>query len=157
MINRPLDEVNLNILLILQENARTPFTQIAQQVGVSDATVYLRVKKMEKMGLIEKYNTILSEEKLGQPIVTYILIRVNPGAVEEVCTKLTELHEIYEISEIHEQYDILLKVRGSSLENVRNTLIQKIRSLPNVLSSEAYTVYKTWKRDMGLRITKSTG
>ena len=146
------DDVDLNILSILQNNTRTPFTKIAQKLGVSDATIYLRVKKMEEMGLIEKYTLIINEEKIGKPVITYVMIRVDPGAVENVCTKLMELDEIYEISEIHEQYDILVKIRGRNLESIRDTLIRKIRSIPNVLGSEAHTVYKTWKRDVGVRI-----
>ena len=146
MFNNQIDEVNLNILSLLQDDARMPFTKIAEKLGVSDATVYLRIKKMEKIGLIEKYNIVLNEEKLGHPIITYVLIRVNPGAVEEVCKNLIALEEVYEISEIHERYDILAKVRGQSLDEIRSILIQKIRSIPNVVGSEAYTVYKTWKR-----------
>ena len=38
---------------------------------------------------------------------------------------------------------------GYGLDEVRDILIQKIRSIPDVVGSEAYTVYKTWKRDLG--------
>ena len=151
MLTMFFDDVDLNILSILQNNTRTPFTKIAQKLGVSDATIYLRVKKMKEMGLIE-YTLIINEEKIGKPLITYVMIRVDPGAVESVCTQLMELEEVYEISEIHEQYDILVKIRGRDIESIRDTLIRKIRSIPNVLGSEAYTVYKTWKRDMGIRI-----
>ena len=104
------------------------------------------------MGLIEKFTVVLNEEKLGGPITTYVLIRVDPGTVEHVCRQLLELEEVYEIAEIHERYDILVKVRGRSLDAVRDILIQKIRPLPDVVGSEAYTVYKTWKRDFGIKI-----
>ena len=57
-----------------------------------------------------------------------------------------------EDSEIHERYDILAKIRGRDLGQVRDMLIQRIRAIPNIVSSEAYTVYKTWKRDYGVNI-----
>ena len=147
-----LDNVDLTILLSLQKDARTPFTKIAEKLNVSDATIHGRVKKMEDMGLIDKYTIIINEKKIGQPITSYVLIRVDPGTVEKVCLKLTEFREIFEICEIHERYDILVKLRASSLDEVRNTLIQKIRSIPDVVGSETYTVYKTWKQDLGVRI-----
>jgi Lrp/AsnC family transcriptional regulator for asnA, asnC and gidA len=152
MLNMEIDEVDLNILSSLQENSRTPFTKIAGKLGVSDATIHLRVKKMEELGLIEKYTIIVNEKEIGQPVTTYVLIRVDPGTVEDVCLKLRELDEVYEVCEIHERYDILVKVRGSGLEDIRDTLIQKIRSITDVVGSEAYTVYKIWKRDLGVRI-----
>jgi DNA-binding Lrp family transcriptional regulator len=105
--------------------------------------------------LIEKYTVIINEEKMGKPVTTYVLIRVDPGTVEDVCMKLLELEDVYEVSEIHERYDILVKIRGDSLDEVRDILIQKLRSIPDVVGSEAYTVYKTWKRDTGIEITKS--
>ena len=147
-----LDNVDYTILLSLQKDARTPFTKIAEKLNVSDATIHGRVKKMEDMGLIDKYTIIINEKKIGQPITSYVLIRVDPGTVEKVCLKLTEFREIFEICEIHERYDILVKLRASSLDEVRNTLIQKIRSIPDVVGSETYTVYKTWKQDLGVRI-----
>jgi Lrp/AsnC family transcriptional regulator for asnA, asnC and gidA len=148
-----LDEIDLNIISILQDDARTPFTHIAAKLNLSDATIHLRVKKMEKMGLIEKYTLIINEEKLGKPVTTYVLIRVTPGTVEEVCTELLTLEEVYEISEIHERYDLLIKIRGSNLDEVRDIIIKKLRSIPEILGSEAYTVYKTWKKDFGVNIT----
>jgi Lrp/AsnC family transcriptional regulator for asnA, asnC and gidA len=152
VLNKEIDEVDLNILSSLQENSRMPFTRIAEKFGVSDATIHLRVKKMEDLGVIEKYTIIINEQAIGQPVTTYVLIRVDPGTVEEVCMNLRELDEVYEVCEIHERYDILVKVRGSGLEDIRNTLIQKIRSITDVVGSEAYTVYKTWKRDFGVQI-----
>jgi Lrp/AsnC family transcriptional regulator for asnA, asnC and gidA len=53
MLSVEVDEVDLNILSSLQENSRTPFTKIAEKLGVSDATIHLRVKKMEDMGLMK--------------------------------------------------------------------------------------------------------
>jgi Lrp/AsnC family transcriptional regulator for asnA, asnC and gidA len=150
-----IDEVDLRILAILQDDARTPFTRIAQQLGVSDATIHLRVRKLEDAGVIEKYTIVLNEEKMGRPVTTYVLIRVDPGTVEDVCTRLLELEEVYEVYEIHERYDILVKIRGDSLDEVRNILIQKLRSIPDVVGSEAYTVYKTWKRDAGIAIANN--
>ena len=150
IVSNTLDKVDLNILSILQDDARTPFTKIADKLDVSDATIHNRVKIMEKMGVIEKYTLILNNEKVGKPITTYVLIRVNPGAVEEICKELLELEAVYEICEIHERYDILVKIRGSNLDDVRDIIINRLRSITDILGSEAYTVYKTWKKDFGV-------
>ena len=151
-MSKAIDEVDLNILSTLQDDARTPFTKIADKLGVSDATIHFRVKKMEAMGLIEKYTLILNDEKIGKPITTYVLIRVDPSTVEEVCKELLKLEAIYEICEIHERYDILAKVRGRDLNEVRDIIINKLRSISGILGSEAYTVYKTWKKDFGVTV-----
>ena len=147
-----IDDIDLNIISILQDDARTPFTKVANRLNVSDATIHLRVRKMEELGLIEKYTLVLNEEKMGKPVTLYVMIRVNPGTVNEVCNELMKMDEIYEISEIHERYDVLAKIRGRNLEELRDILIQKIRAIPNVLGSECYTVYKNWKQDLGIKM-----
>ena len=147
-----LDSTDLKILSMLQEDARTPFTTIAGKLGVSDATIHMRVKKIEKMGIIEKYTTILNEDKIGKYIVSYVLIRVDPGSVQRVCKELAELDDVYEVSEIHERYDILVKIRGESLDEIRDLLVQKIRPIKDIVGSETYTVYKNWKRDSGIKL-----
>ena len=152
VLSNAIDKIDLNILSILQEDARTPFITIANQVGVSDATIHLRVKKMEASGLIEKYTIILNQQMIGKPITTYVLIRVNPSTVEEICKELLKLEAVYEICEIHERYDILVKIKGSDLNEVRGIIINKLRSIPGILGSEAYTVYKTWKKDFGVKM-----
>jgi Lrp/AsnC family transcriptional regulator for asnA, asnC and gidA len=146
-----LDNVDVGILSRLQQDARTPFTKIAEELGVSDATIHLRVRKLENRNLIEKYTIVINDAHI-QPITTYVLIRVAPGSVEDVCQELSKIDEIYEVSEIHERYDVLAKIRGRDLSQVRDMLIQRIRSIPNIVGSEAYTVYKTWKRDYGVNI-----
>jgi Lrp/AsnC family transcriptional regulator for asnA, asnC and gidA len=146
-----LDDVDLNILAMLQDNARTPFMRIAKKLDLSDATIHLRVRKMEQMGIIERYTVVLNE-KVGKPIVTYVLLRISPGTIEDVCARLMDIDAAYEICEIHERYDILVKIRGQNLDDIRNVLINKIRAIPNVVGSEAYTVFKTWKHDWGLQV-----
>jgi Lrp/AsnC family transcriptional regulator for asnA, asnC and gidA len=150
-MRKTIDKVDVNILSMLQDDARTPFTKIADKLKVSDATIHLRVKKMENMGLIEKYTIIVNEEEIGKPITTYILIRINPGTVEQVCNALLQIEEVYEVCEIHERYDIIVKIRGRNLDEVRD-IIKMLRSIPDILGSEAYTVYKTWKKDYGVNI-----
>jgi Lrp/AsnC family transcriptional regulator for asnA, asnC and gidA len=146
-----LDHIDVDILSWLQQDARTPFTKIAKDLGISDANVHLRVRKLENLNLPEKYTIVINDDAL-QPITTYVLIRVAPGSVEDICQELSQIDEIYEVSEIHERYDILAKIRGRDLGQVRDMLIQRIRTIPNIVGSEAYTVYKTWKRDYGVNI-----
>jgi len=47
-----LDELDHQILDMLIENTRVPFTDIAKQLVISAGTVHVRVKKMEEAGII---------------------------------------------------------------------------------------------------------
>jgi len=54
-----LDETDYKILEILRRDARTPFTDVGRDLGISDATVHVRVKKMIDEGIIKRYTIVV--------------------------------------------------------------------------------------------------
>ena len=50
-----LDEIDYKILETLRRDARTPFTEVGRDLGISDATVHVRVNKMMGEGIIKRY------------------------------------------------------------------------------------------------------
>jgi len=83
-----LDEVDLKILKTLFDNARTPLTEIAGSVGLSDVAVYKRVKKLEKMGVIKKYTAVVDPAKLGYTKISFTGVNVAPDALLSVVEAL---------------------------------------------------------------------
>ena len=67
-----LDEIDHQILDILIENARTPFTDIAKQLLVSAGTIHVRVKKMEDEGIIQGSTLSLNYEKMGYSFIAHV-------------------------------------------------------------------------------------
>lgn len=57
-----IDSVDIEILKLLQENARAQCNEIAKRVGVSDRTVARRIKRMELKGVIKGYRVDLSDD-----------------------------------------------------------------------------------------------
>ena len=67
-----LDEIDHQILDILIENARTPFTDIAKKLLVSAGTIHVRVKKMEDEGIIQGSTLTLNYEKMGYSFIAHV-------------------------------------------------------------------------------------
>lgn len=74
-----LDETDLKILEILQGDARTTNTAIAQVVGLSAPSVLERIRKLEAKGVIKGYRAIVDGAALGRPITAFIRVS-NEGA-----------------------------------------------------------------------------
>ena len=104
-----MDELDLNILGALRRDARKPFLELARELGVSDATIHVRVKRMMEEGIIKGFDTIVDDGKLGYGVTAFIEIDVKPGTVAEAVAKLSRIDGILEIHEVHGHYDILLK------------------------------------------------
>jgi Lrp/AsnC family transcriptional regulator for asnA, asnC and gidA len=64
-----LDLIDRSILSMLQDDARTPYVKIADQLGVSDATIHIRVRKLVNEGIIKQFTVLLDEEKVSSKYV----------------------------------------------------------------------------------------
>lgn len=67
-----LDEVDHQILDMLIDNTRIPFTDIAKKLLISAGTVHVRVKKMEEAGIIKGSSLTLDYQKLGYSFIAYV-------------------------------------------------------------------------------------
>ena len=67
-----LDEIDRQILDLLIENTRIPFTDIAKKLLVSAGTVHVRVKKMEDADIIRGSSLKLYYEKIGYSFIHYV-------------------------------------------------------------------------------------
>ena len=139
-----LDEIDYKILEILRKDARTPFTEVGRDLGVSDATVHVRVNKMMDEGIIKRYTIVVDEEALGRKVRGFVLINANPGSLEGVANQLVENEKLTAVYEIHGPNDLIVKVEAGDLDEMRDTML-KIREIPNVATSELITVLKVWK------------
>ena len=139
-----LDEIDYKILEILRRDARTPFTDVGRDLGISDATVHVRVKRMMDEGIIKRYTIEVDEKALGRNVCGFLLINVKPGSLEEVAKQLVENEKVNAIYEIHGPNDLIAKIWAGDLDEMRD-LILKIREIPNVTTSELITIFKVWK------------
>ncbi len=139
-----LDEIDREIIRTLQKDARTPFTEIGRKLGISDATVHVRMKKMRKAGIIKKYTIMVDEEALGREVAGYVLMSVKHGKVEKVSKKLVKMKKVTLVQEVHGAGDILVKIEAGSLKELRD-VVMEIQEDPDVTSSECLTIFKTWK------------
>lgn len=70
-----MDQVDKQILLQLQGQARISMTELGKAVGLSQPAVTERVRRLEEKGVIQEYRAILSREKIGKQAAAYMLFR----------------------------------------------------------------------------------
>ena len=142
-----LDDINLKIISILSKDSSLPFVDIAKQIGISDATVHIRVRRLTAAGIIRKFTISVDNNQLGYDHLAFMGINIEPGFADEVNTGLSTIEEVLEIHETHGRFDILLKLRAKDLDEMRDIVVNKIRKLPRILETELMTVLKTRKEE----------
>ncbi|HYZ51211.1 MAG TPA: Lrp/AsnC family transcriptional regulator [Nitrososphaeraceae archaeon] len=143
-----LDDIDLKIIDILSRNSSTPFVEIGKQIGISDATIHIRVRKLISEGVISKFTICVNNDLLGYDHLGFMGINVDPAyAAEETIDQLLNLEEVLEIHEMHNSFDLFLKIRAKHLNHMWDIVENKIRKLPHILNTELISVLKTRKEE----------
>lgn len=145
-----LDEVDLKILRLLQENARTPFSRIARQIGVSEGTVHMRVKKLKKIGVLRGFQALVDPLSIGKAFTAITLIKADPARHAEILEKLKSMPDIYEVYDVTGEYDAVVKLRSESKEGLAS-IIDSIGQIAGVYATLTMVVLKTVKEEFRIR------
>jgi Lrp/AsnC family transcriptional regulator for asnA, asnC and gidA len=127
--------------------------EIAKKLGISDATVHLRIKNLVAAGIINKFTISVDNNRLGYTYVAFIGVNVVPGYTAEVTKYLTGLNEILELHEMVSRFDLLLKLRARSLNELRDIVVNKVRKFPRIVEIELMTTLKTSKEEQIIDIS----
>ncbi len=148
-----MDIKDEHIINILKENSRLSTQKISKKTGLPITTVYNRIKKLEKDGIIKKYSVVLDKKKLGKNITAYVLIYFNRAVIgekltyEQLAAKFMHLPFIESMGYITGRYDIILKVSLNSIEELDNLVLDALRKIPGVGRTETMISMKGYEND----------
>jgi len=148
---KELDEIDRKILRELQRDARASFKTIANGVGVSEATVFVRVKKLTERGVLRGFKAIVDPRAVGKTLTAFILIRAQPKAYPAMLTALKKLEDVYEIYDVTGQYYSILKARTSDTDEL-SKIIDEIGSVEGVAGTETMIVFRTVKEEFSIKL-----
>ena len=118
-----IDEVDRQILDILIDNTRIPFTDIAKKLLISPGTVHVRVKKMEDAGIIKGSSLNLDYNKLGYSFIAYVGIFL--AKTQKTKSVLDQLNSIPNVTVAHittGKFNIFCKVRARDTSHAKEII-----------------------------------
>ena len=145
-----LDDVDRQILNLLQDDARRSFKEIAEEAKVSEATVFVRVKKLMKNSVIKSYKAIVDPKQVGKGTLAFVMLKANPNVYTKVLPTLVDMDEIYEIYDVTGAYYAILKIRTSSTEELA-TIIDKIGMIEGITGTETTVVLRSIKEEIAIK------
>jgi len=146
-----LDDADRKILAELQQDARASFKAIAEDIGVSEATVFVRVKKLKEAGILKGFRAIVDPSAVGKPLTAFILVRAQPKIYQSVLNSLKQVDDIYEIFDVTGQFYSVLKVRTSGTDQL-SKIIDEIEKIEGVAGTETIIVLRTVKEETVIKI-----
>lgn len=126
-----LDDKDLMILRVLAENARSPYTEIAKRVGLSDVAVIKRIRKLEHVGIIKRYTIEIDPSKLGFRSVSVTGVDVEPEHLFDVISRLKTMSEVKYLAMTSGDHSIIAIVWGKDAEDLAR-IHEEISRMPGV-------------------------
>lgn len=130
-----LDSIDLKILSVLEKDAKLRTKEIAAEVGLSTTPVFERIKRLEKDGIILRYEARINRHALGRSIMAICSISLNQHRTEYLTKFEKEIVNFTEVAEclhVAGQFDYLLRVMTPDMESYRNFVTTKLASLKNI-------------------------
>ena len=135
--NLEIDNIDLKILSELMKDAKTPYTEIAERIYVSGGTVHVRMKKLERMGIVRGSTLDLDFSKLGYDITAFLGIYLERSSMyEEVSKELMKIPEILTIHYTTGNYSIFTKITCKDTRHLRDILHNKVQSISGIVRTE---------------------
>lgn len=133
-----MDQLDARILGILKGNARTPFLKIANDLGVSEGTIRVRVRKLIETGVIAGFTVIVARNVTKALIEIKVGVNVNTSVV---ASRIKGIQGVTSVFEVSGDYDILVLIEQESI-NELNEVIDEIREIEDVSATRTSLILK---------------
>jgi Lrp/AsnC family transcriptional regulator, regulator for asnA, asnC and gidA len=131
-----LDETDHQILDMLIENTRTPFTDIAKKLQISAGTVHVRVKKMEEAEIIIGSSLTLDYKKLGYSFIAYVgVFLLKTSQTQFVLERINEIPYVTVAHVTTGKFNIFCKIRAKDTGHAKD-IIYRIDDIEGVTRTE---------------------
>ncbi len=139
-----MDDLDLLILNALQEDGRTPFTQIAKKVGVAESTIRSRYASLVERGIVQTI-AVIDPFAVGYKSPALIGISIEHGAMNSVAQTLEQMPEVSYLVLTLGGYDLMVEVFCRDREHLVDVITNQIQSIQGVRSTETLVIGKIFK------------
>jgi DNA-binding Lrp family transcriptional regulator len=151
-----LDSEDIQILKIMQENCRTTAREISERINLPVTTVFARMKRFEKLGLVKGYHAILEAAKLNAGTTAFILASFASKGEDKVLSQRKVAREIAALADVQEvhiisgEWDILIKVKARDVDSVGKFVVDKLRLVKGIERTLTCFVFETEKESTAI-------
>jgi DNA-binding Lrp family transcriptional regulator len=137
-----LSETDQKLLSLLRHDARRSISDLAQELGLSRATVRARIERMERDGDIIGYTVVLRADAVSMPVRGLTMIEVEGRATGRVVDALSGLVEVAAVHTTNGRWDLIAELGVGSLTDL-DAALRRIRLIPGVTASETNLLLAT--------------
>ncbi|UCC39022.1 MAG: Lrp/AsnC family transcriptional regulator [Candidatus Aminicenantes bacterium] len=146
MKSMKIEELDRKILSALNKNARMSFRRIAKELRTSPTTLYSKVKKLEKSGVVRGYIPLIDTESVGYNLMAIISLRVKQERDTEVQKAIAKFAQVGAVYEVTGDWDLILVCYFKGRDDLTNFLKKEL-PLSNIERAITHLVLNVVKEE----------
>ncbi|RLD28349.1 MAG: AsnC family transcriptional regulator [Bacteroidetes bacterium] len=149
------DNIDKKLLALLQLDSKQTNKELSNKLNLSVTAVYERIKKMERIGVIEKYVALIKKEIVNKSFVAFCHIKLVQHSQDYVIKfekDVANLEEVLECYHISGDYDYLLKVIVKDMEAFREFMVKKLTTIDHIGSTHSTFMISEVKHTTAINI-----
>ena len=139
------------VLKLLLEGGSLTTGQMAQVVGISEAEVQQHLEQLKKDKIFLGWRPVLDlshEAAAASAVRAVIEVKITPergGGFNRLADRLARFDEVESCYLMSGGYDLLVFVKGSSLQKVAGFVSEKLSTIEGVLSTSTHFMLRCYK------------
>lgn len=139
-----LDNDDFVLLNEIQKDEKINYAEISRKTGIPSSTVYDKISRLKKEGVIKDVAAILEPKKVGFAITSFVGLNTKTKFYKIVSEKLIKFDELIGVYGTTGQFDLLIQIRTTSLDAL-NEILNKLRSIIGIDDIFPMTVLEIFK------------
>ncbi len=137
-----MDKIDTAILARLRRNARSSFSDLSAEIGVSRATIRSRIERLEKGGEILGYTVRLKSDAAHMPIRGLMMLAIEGRGAEKIRHRLIGISAVQTVHSTNGKWDLIAEIGTETLEEFDKILFD-IRRIDGITRSETNLLLAT--------------
>lgn len=146
-----LDENDMYLLHALKKDARRTIAELSRELGMPRATVHERISRMRRAGVIKRFTIEEDYAKTGLPTLSFVLAEYDQQShvsQREVARNIAKIGGVLGVYILSGGWDLLIKVRGKSIEDTGKIVLERIRATQGVFKTHTMVCFDIAKDEL---------
>ncbi len=143
-----LDQKDFSLIDYLRRDGRGKIGDISKSTGIPRATVFERISKLTGIGIIKNFTVSLDYEKLGLPVMAYVMLSYDSESgvnQNTLCESLAQMDNIIGVSILSGEWDIIVLTVQKSIRDLSTFVLDKLRNMKGISRTQTFTVFQSFK------------
>jgi Lrp/AsnC family transcriptional regulator for asnA, asnC and gidA len=133
-----VDAIDLKILAELQKDANISVPKLSKKINVNPSVAYSRIKRLTKKQLIKRFTIEVNDDILGYNVSAIIGLNIDSKVREQLLDEMLRMEGVRDIYEVTGRFDLLVRVKAKSLDELHSTVSAKMGKLNGVNHTETF-------------------